>query len=160
MLLAIGSLAPDFNLPDESGKFNTLKEYSGKWLVIYFYPKDNTPGCTLEACSFRDNSDKLQSQGICVIGISKDPVKSHLNFHNKFKLNFPILSNESHSIIEEYGAWGLKKFLGKDYMGVRRISFLINPKGKIVKIYEKVNPISHVAEILTDFQKILSTELL
>jgi peroxiredoxin Q/BCP len=143
--------APNFSLPDQSGTPVSLSDYAGKWLVVYFYPKDDTPGCTTEACSFRDEYDYLQEQGLNVVGISKDSVKSHAKFAEKYKLSFPILADEDHEVIEAYGAWGPKKFMGREYVGISRMSFLINPSGEIAKEYPKVTPKEHVGEILKDF---------
>jgi peroxiredoxin Q/BCP len=148
-------LAPDFKLPDQDGKFHSLKDYSGKWLVLYFYPKDDTSGCTAEACSFRDERDAVAEYGnATVIGISKDPIASHKKFSEKNKLNFTLLSDESHKVIESYGAWGPRKFMGKEYIGISRNTYLINPSGQIVKEYVGVNPKKHVAEIISDLQSL------
>src|ERR1700677_4674802 len=128
--------APDFSLPDQDGKLRTLADYSGKWLVLYFYPKDDTPGCTTEACSFRDEREAIAEYGnAVVIGISKDSVASHKKFADKHKLNFTLLSDPSHEVIEAFGAWGPKKFMGKSYVGISRNTYLVNPKGMIVKEY-------------------------
>lgn len=143
----------DFNLPDQNGKVRSLNEFKGRWVVLYFYPKDNTPGCTKEACSFRDSYHQLQNMNVQILGISKDSVASHKKFAEKFNLNFPILSDETKSTIKQYGAWGLKKFMGKEFEGTLRNSYLINPEGEIVKTYEKVNPLTHASEIITDVQK-------
>ncbi len=143
--------APDFSLPDQSGTIRSLSDYAGQWLVVYFYPKDDTPGCTTEACSFRDEYAYLQEQGLHVVGISKDSVKSHAKFADKYRLTFPILADEDHAVIEAYGAWGPKKFMGREYMGISRMSFLIDPAGEIAKEYPKVTPKTHVGEILRDF---------
>lgn len=143
--------APKFSLPDQSGTTISLNDYAGKWLVVYFYPKDDTPGCTTEACSFRDEYDYLKEQGLYVVGISKDSVKNHAKFAEKYKLSFPILADEDHGVIEAYGAWAPKKFLGREYLGVSRMSFLIDPSGEIIKEYPKVTPKDHVGEILKDY---------
>ncbi|MBP9765865.1 MAG: thioredoxin-dependent thiol peroxidase, partial [Candidatus Pacebacteria bacterium] len=139
-------------LKDQSGLEYTLKEYTEqkKKVLIYFYPKDDTPGCTTEACSFRDNLKDLAKMGLVVIGISKDSVKSHDKFAKKYDLNFPILSDEEGKVIESYDAWGNKKFMGREYMGILRKSFLINEEGKIEKIYEEVKPAEHVKEVKSD----------
>ena len=148
--------APSFNLPDQDGKFHKLTDYSGKWLLIYFYPKDDTPGCTKEACSFRDASKDYKKVGIEVVGISKDTVVSHKKFEKKYKLNFTLLSDPEHTVIAAFGAWGLKKFMGREFEGIRRNSYLINPEGKIAKAYEKVNPLTHSGQILEDFRGLTS----
>ncbi len=151
-MLKIGDKAPNFKLKDQSGLEYTLKEYTEqkKKVLIYFYPKDDTPGCTTEACSFRDGIKDLAKLGLAVLGISKDSVKSHKKFSDKYKLNFPILSDESLETIKAYEAYGLKKFMGREYDGVFRKSFLIDEKGKIEKIYEDVKPDTHVSEVKGD----------
>lgn len=149
-MLKIKSKAPEFSLPDQNGKIHNLKMYQGKKVLLYFYPKDDTPGCTTEACSFRDNLKDLAKLGLVVLGVSKDSVKSHEKFSKKYDLNFPILSDESGEVVEAYGAWGKKKFMGREYMGVLRKSFLIDEAGKIEKIYEEVKPKEHVEEVKGD----------
>lgn len=151
------SQAPDFSLPDQTGTIRTLSEYKGRWVVLYFYPKDATPGCTTEACNFRDARDSIAELGnATIIGVSKDSVKSHAKFAEKHGLNFTLLSDESHQTIEAYGSWGLKKFMGREYEGIKRNTYIIDPKGKIVKEYEGVNPAKHAAEIITDLRKLQS----
>jgi len=140
--------APDFSLPDQYGKIHKLSDYVGKWLIVYFYPKDDTPGCTKEACSF------ISFHNASVIGISKDSVKSHAKFAQKYHLNFSILSDESTETIKAYGAWGKKKFMGREYDSIFRNTYLINPQGEIVKKYDKVKPETHSAEILKDLETI------
>lgn len=140
----------DFSLPDQEGNVHSLSQYKGKWMVLYFYPKDNTPGCTKEACSFRDSYKEFQKKDVIILGISKDSVKSHKKFAEKYHLNFPILSDEKGEVIEKYNAWGEKNMFGKKYMGIFRKTYLINPKGEIHKVYEKVNPLFHRKEILKD----------
>jgi peroxiredoxin Q/BCP len=140
--------APDFTLPDQTGADRSLADYAGGWLVVYFYPKDDTPGCTVEACEFRDDFDRLKERGVSVVGISKDSVASHAKFAAKFNLNFPLLADESTTTIQAYGAWGPKKFMGREYDGISRMTFLINPAGQIAKEYPKVTPKGHAAEIL------------
>lgn len=144
--------ATDFSLPDQDGKMHKLSDYSGHWVVLYFYPKDDTPGCIKEACSFRDNLEKLEKLGVVILGVSKDSVESHKKFYDKYHLNFLILSDEERKVIDAYHAWGKKKFLGKEYFGILRTTYLIDPKGKIRKVYEKVNPMEHAGEILKDLQ--------
>ncbi len=140
--------APDFSLVDQMGKTHNLSDYKGKWLLLYFYPKDDTPGCTKEACSFRDLNSDFMKKGIAVLGVSKDNLNSHKKFATKYKLNFPILSDPTHQVIEAYGAWGTKKFMGKEYEGILRNSYLINPEGEIVKSYIGVDPSAHAEEVL------------
>src|SRR3990170_6173954 len=142
--------AIDFNLPDQEGRLHSLSDYKGSWLVLYFYPKDFTPGCTKEACSFRDASREFSQRGVKIVGISKDSVASHKKFAEKYKLKFPLLSDTEHEVIEAYGAWGKKKFMGREYYGIIRNTVIINPKGKIVKEYKNVNPLVHSSEILKD----------
>lgn len=142
--------ATDFHLPDQSNIYHSLADYRGKWTVLYFYPKDDTPGCTMEACKFRDSFHELQKKGVIILGVSKDSVLSHKKFAEKYHLNFPLLSDESHRTIEAYDAWGVKKFLGKSFTGTLRKTYLIDPKGEIRKVYEKVNPTVHAGEILRD----------
>jgi len=143
--------APNFSLPDQTGTIRSLADYAGQWLVVYFYPKDDTPGCTAEACSLRDGNAELEKRGIKIVGISKDSVASHAKFAEKYHLNFPILADPEHTIIEAYGAWGPKKFLGKEFLGTHRITFLVNSDGQIAKEYPKVTPKDHADEILRDF---------
>lgn len=146
--------APNFNLPDQNGKLHTLDQYKNKWLILYFYPKDDTPGCTKEACNFRDSSEEYKKRGVSIIGISKDSIKSHKKFSEKFHLNFPILANESGEVVEAYGAWGEKTMFGKKYMGILRNTYLINPKSEIQKEYKGVKPELHNDEILKDLKSI------
>lgn len=146
--------APDFALPDQNGKVHKLEDFKGKWLLVYFYPKDDTPGCTKEACSFRDASTDYKKRGVSIIGISKDTVASHTKFSNKFSLNFPILADPTLETIKAYGAWGKKKLYGREYDGVFRNTYLINPKGEIIKKYEKVHPEVHSEEILKDLEEL------
>jgi len=148
--------ATDFNLPDQDGKIHTLKEYRGKWVILYFYPKDDTPGCTKEACSFRDSIAQFQKFGVVILGVSKDSVALHRRFADKYHLNFTLLSDESRQMIDAYHAWGVKKFLGREFEGVLRITYLINPAGEIAKTYEKVNPLVHSAEILADLKMLVA----
>lgn len=138
----------DFSLPDQDGKLHSLSDYLGKWIVLYFYPKDDTPGCTKEACNFRDSFHELQKMGVVILGVSKDSVESHKKFADKYQLNFPILSDESLETIKAYEAWGKKKFMGREYDGVHRMTYLINPTGQIEKVYEKVNPLTHANQII------------
>jgi peroxiredoxin Q/BCP len=149
-MLQLNKKAPEFSLSDQKREIHTLKQYLGKKVLLYFYPKDDTPGCTTEACNFRDNYKALQEMGLVVLGVSADSVKSHKKFADKFKLPFPLLSDESHVVCEAYGVWGLKKFMGREYMGVSRSSFLIDEKGNLAKIYEKVKPDTHIDDVKVD----------
>lgn len=150
MKLKINDKAPEFNMPDQEGKLHRLTDYKGKYVLLYFYPKDDTPGCTKEACTIRDSFEGFGKMKTIVLGVSADSVASHKKFAEKYKLPFPLLSDESKEIMKAYGAYGKKKFMGREYNGVFRISFLINPKGLIEKIYEKVKPPEHADEVLTD----------
>ena len=144
--------AKEFELCDQNGIIRKLSDYKGKWILLYFYPKDDTPGCTIEACSLRDNFRQLEKLGVQILGVSKDSVKSHEKFAKKYNLNFPILSDESTETIKSYDAWGVKKFMGREFEGTLRKSFLINEKLEIVKVYENVNPTKHAGEILSDLE--------
>jgi peroxiredoxin Q/BCP len=144
--------AADFSLPDENGTLHTLSQNKGKWVVVYFYPKDDTPCFTKESCGFRDNIAELKKLGVVIFGISKDSVTSHKKFSEKFSLSFPLLSDESKKTIIDYNAWGEKKFLGKTFQGILRKTFLIDPMGEIKKVYEKVNPTIHAQEIINDIK--------
>jgi len=149
--------APSFSLYDQDGIKRSLKDYAGKWVVLYFYPRDDTPGCTTEACSFRDERDAIAEFGnAVVIGVSKDSVKSHKNFAEKHGLNFTLLSDESLDVIKAYGAWGERSMYGRKFMGVIRSTVIISPDGKITKEYPKVNPRKHAAEIIKDLQELQS----
>ncbi|HPH95188.1 MAG TPA: thioredoxin-dependent thiol peroxidase [Anaerolineaceae bacterium] len=150
MPIKAGSLAPDFELADDSGQVRKLSDFRGQTVILYFYPKDDTPGCTTEACSFRDNYSAFLNAGAAVLGVSPDKVKSHLKFKDKFSLPFPLLADETHQVCELYGVWGEKKMMGKTYNGVYRTTFLIGPDGVIRKVYENVKPAEHIAEILAD----------
>jgi len=151
-MIQIGIQVPDFTLPDQAGKNHTLSSYKGKWIVLYFYPKDNTPGCTKEACSFRDQSTLYKKNNIVVLGISKDSEASHKNFSTKFQLTFPILSDPTHTVIEQFDAWKPKKFMGKEFLGTMRITVLIDPSQVIRKIYTHVDVQTHAQEILSDIK--------
>ncbi|MEI8096496.1 MAG: thioredoxin-dependent thiol peroxidase [Candidatus Moraniibacteriota bacterium] len=155
MPLSIDSQAPLFSLPDQEGIIHSLEDYRGKWVILYFYPKDDTPGCTIEACSFRDNFSALEQAGVVVLGVSVDPIKKHAQFVAKYELPFTLLADEEKQIVVLYEVWGKKKFMGREYMGTSRVSFLIDPKGKIVKIYEKVKTFGHAVQVLEDVKKLL-----
>ena len=143
-----GDLAPAFTAPDNGGGKVSLADFKGRRVVLYFYPKDDTPGCTKEACAFRDEYAAIHAKGAVVLGVSPDPVKSHDKFVNKFKLPFPLLADEDRRIVEAYGVWGQKSFLGRKYMGTYRVTFLIGPDGRIQKIWPAVKPAEHAAEVL------------
>lgn len=150
MLQKKGTKAKNFTLPDQEGKLHTLKDYLGKWVVLYFYPKDDTPGCTVEACQFRDNFPQFKRSQVVVFGVSADTVKKHAKFVNKYELPFILLADEEKKVVELYGVWAKKKFMGREYMGILRTSFLIAPDGKIAKVYENVKPAEHALEVLRD----------
>ena len=146
----VGQTAPDFTLPDQSGKTHQLAAYRGQWVLVYFYPKDDTPGCTREACGLRDRFAEFQQLKAVVLGISVDSVESHKEFAGKLKLPFPLLADGQKKVVQAYGVWGEQQFMGKTYLGISRTSFLIDPKGTIAKIYPKVKPEEHTEEILKD----------
>ena len=144
--------APDFTLPDQHDKQHTLSEYRGKWIVLYFYPMDETPGCTTEACNFRDARDAIAEFGKAVVmGVSKDSVKSHHKFATNHDLNFTLLSDPEHKVIKAYDSWDTSSLLGK-LIGTKRNTFIIDPEGNIVKEYRNVNPETHAAEIIDDLK--------
>lgn len=148
MKLKVGSKAPDFELLDQNNKNHKLSNYLGKKVILYFYPKDDTPGCTTEACNFRDVYTDYSKLGIIVLGVSMDSVNSHKKFSDKYKLNFPILSDNEKIVVNKYDVIGEKKFMGKVYNGILRTTFIIDEKGKIIKIFENVSPKEHNNEIL------------
>jgi len=156
MTLNVGDPAPDFALPDAEGNVVKLQDLSGQWVVLYFYPRDNTPGCTKEACGFRDIYTDYQSSDVVVLGVSTDDAKSHTKFATKYELPFPLLVDEGGAIATSYGSYGLKKFMGKEYMGITRSTFLIDPEGKLAKIYRKVKPEPHAQEVLSDIAELKS----
>lgn len=148
MPISNGIPAPEFTLLDDAGLSRRLVDYRGQHVVLYFYPKDDTPGCTTEACNFRDDYSAYVEAGVTVLGVSPDSPKSHAKFKQKFQLPFPLLADEDHAVCEAYGVWGQKKFMGREYMGVLRTTFLIAPDGKIKKVFEDVKPSEHSAEVL------------
>lgn len=152
MPISAGGQAPDFTLPDDEGRMHTLSEYRGKPVVLYFYPKDNTSGCTKEACGFRDDYSAYQDAGVIILGVSPDSSKSHANFRTKYELPFILLADPDREVLKKYGAWGLKKLYGREYEGVLRTTFLIGEDGNILKVFEKVKPANHSAEILAALQ--------
>lgn len=143
-----GDPAPGFKAQVTGGRDIALSDFKGKNVVLYFYPKDDTPGCTKEACAFRDSYNEFTRRGVVVLGVSIDPVASHDKFTTKFKLPFPLVSDPDKSIAQAYGVWGQKTFMGRTYMGVNRVTFLIGPDGRIRKIWPKVKPEEHAAEVL------------
>jgi peroxiredoxin Q/BCP len=149
MPLPEGIPAPDFELPDETNTQRKLSDLRGKNVVLYFYPKDDTPGCTTEACNFRDDYSAYEKAGIVVLGVSPDNVRSHIKFKQKFQLPFPLLADEDHRVCDLYQVWGPKKFMGREYQGVLRTTFLIDENGIIVKVFENVRPAEHSTEVLS-----------
>jgi peroxiredoxin Q/BCP len=147
-MLTEGTLAPDFTLPSDGGSEVTLSDYRGKKVVLYFYPKDNTSGCTTEACNFRDDYSEIIAAGAVVLGVSPDTVTSHDKFKLKFELPFALLSDPDHRVAEMYGAWGEKKMYGKTYMGILRSTFVIDQEGRIIKVFPKVKVKDHSQEVL------------
>ena len=150
----VGQFAPDFSLPDQDGESHKLSDYRGKWTLVYFYPKDDTPGCTKEACAFRDNFPAFEKPGIVVLGISVDSVKSHARFAAKHRLPFTLLSDGNKEVVRQYGVRSGKEFMGKEYGMTHRMSFLIDPEGRIAKVYEKVKPGTHAEEVLADLREL------
>jgi peroxiredoxin Q/BCP len=150
--LKLGDDAPKFKGIDGNGKMIQLADYSGKHLVVYFYPKDNTPGCTAQACNLRDHFSALTEKNISVVGVSGDDEKSHLRFTEKFELPFPLIADVKNEVIEQFGVWGPKKFMGREYDGVHRTTFIISPEQKIIGIIEKPKTKFHAEEILSLLQ--------
>ena len=151
-MLKVGTKAKDFTLADQDGETHTLSDYFGNWILIYFYPKDDTPGCTKEACMIGDVFPKFKKLKAKVFGISADSEKSHKKFAEKYDLPFTLLSDPDKKVLKLYGALGEKSMYGKKYIGILRNSYLINPEGKIAKVYEKVNPEKHADEVLEDIK--------
>jgi len=146
--VAVGDKAPDFKLEADDGRTISLKDFRGKKVVLYFYPKDDTPGCTAEACSFRDNLARVTTKGAVILGVSRDDHESHGKFRDKYHLNFPLLSDDRGSATEAYGVWKTKKNYGREYMGIERTTFLIDEQGKVVKVWPKVHVEGHTDEVL------------
>jgi thioredoxin-dependent peroxiredoxin len=148
-MLKVGDKAPNFTLESDEGKEVSLKDYKGKRVLLYFYPKASTPGCTIEACEFRDLRPKFEKADAVVLGVSADAVKALQNFKKKQKLNFPLLSDPTRKMIESYGVWRMKKFMGRSFKGIVRSSFLIGPTGKIEEVWDEVKAKGHAAETLS-----------
>lgn len=145
-----GDPALEIQLPDQEGQTHSLSQYRGKWVLLYFYPKDDTPGCTKEACAIRDAMPQISATNLVVLGVSTDSVASHKKFVEKYGLLFTLLADEQKEVVRAYGVWGEKKMMGRSYEGVRRTSFLINPDGYIARVYENVKPEVHAQEVLAD----------
>ena len=154
MTLQVGDLAPDFSLADADGNTVSLSDLKGKRVVLYFYPRDNTPGCTKEACAFRDNYAAYQAKDVIILGVSADDAKSHQKFITNHDLPFPLLVDEGAAVATAYGSYGLKKFMGKEYMGINRSTFVIGPDGTLEKIYRKVKAEKHPGELLTELDEL------
>ena len=150
-LLKVGSKAPEFSLLNQDGIEVKLKDFSGRYLVLYFYPKAMTPGCTTQACSIRDIKQELDDLGVAVLGVSPDPVARLQKFRDKHQLNFDLLADEDHAVAEAYGVWGLKKFMGKEYMGLIRTTFIVDPKGKVAEVLKKFTTAAHHQTLLDWF---------
>ena len=153
MTLLKGTIAPDFTLLDETSTPRKLTDYRGQPVVLYFYPKDDTPGCTTEACGFRDDYGDYQQAGVTILGVSPDSPKKHTKFKEKYNLPFTLLADTEHAVCELYGVWGRKKFMGREYDGVFRTTYLISADGVILQVFEKVKPDGHSAEILQALEK-------
>lgn len=156
-MLTTGTKAPDFSLADQNGTLQTLSAFQGQWVVLYFYPKDDTPGCTTEACAFRDSVHALTQRNVTVIGISTDSVASHKKFAEKYELPFLLLADTEKTVVEAYGVWAMKKMYGKEYEGILRTTFLIDPTGTIVTVYEAVQPDGHAGQILADIDSLTAS---
>ncbi|MEL6484325.1 MAG: thioredoxin-dependent thiol peroxidase [Bacteroidota bacterium] len=147
-MLKVGDKVPEFSAKDQDGNTVNLSDYKGKKLVVFFYPRANTPGCTAEACNLRDNYSLLQEQGFELLGVSEDSEKKQANFKAKYEFQFPLLADEDHTVIETFGVWGPKKFMGKEYDGLHRTTFVIDGEGVIEKVIEKVKTKDHAAQLL------------
>lgn len=146
--LKVGDKVPSFSAKDQDGNTISLSDYSGKKLIVFFYPKANTPGCTAEACNLRDNFKELQAQGYELLGVSADSEKKQANFRDKYEFPFPLLADEDHTVINTFGVWGPKKFMGKEYDGIHRFTFVMDGDAKVIKIIEKVKTKDHAAQLL------------
>lgn len=152
-MLKVGDKAPSFTLLSDENKEISLKDFKGSYVVLYFYPKDLTPGCTTEACDFRDSSAAFKKKKAVVLGVSKDSVKTHQKFKEKYALKFPLLADEEGRVCDSYGVWKEKSMYGRKYMGIERTTFVINPKGVIERIYNKVKVTGHIDEVLSELGK-------
>ena len=152
MPIESGIPAPDFELSDETGTMRKLSDFRGQPVILYFYPKDDTPGCTVEACNFRDDYSAYETADVVILGVSPDSAKSHVKFKEKFKLPFPLLADEDKKVSELYGVWVAKKNYGREYMGIVRTTFLIDKEGQITRVYKNVKPADHSAELLAELK--------
>lgn len=148
--LKVGDKVSAFESKDQDGRVIRLSDYNGKKLIVFFYPKASTPGCTVEACNLRDNFKELQVQGFELLGVSADSEKRQTNFRNKYKFPFPLLADEDHSVINTFGVWGRKKFMGREYDGIHRKSFIVNEEGVVIKVIDKVKTKNHAAQLLDE----------
>jgi thioredoxin-dependent peroxiredoxin len=154
MAIVPGTQAPDFSLPDENNVTRQLSDFHGRPVVLYFYPKDDTAGCTAEACGFRDDYASYVNSDLVIIGVSPDSPRAHAKFKTKYSLPFSLLADEGHVVCEKYGVWGLKKFMGRTYEGVLRTTFLIDSDGRIAKVFKNVRPAEHAAEVIGAAKKL------
>ncbi len=152
MPISSGIPAPDFSLPDEKGTIRSLSDFRGHPVILYFYPKDDTPGCTTEACNFRDDYSQYENAGVIILGVSPDTSSSHAKFKAKYGLPFPLLADTEHMVCELYQVWGLKKNYGREYKGVYRTTYLIDEQGMILHVFENVKPAGHSTEILAELK--------
>jgi peroxiredoxin Q/BCP len=158
MPIQAGDAAPDFSLMDETETTRSLSDYRGKPVVLYFYPKDDTPGCTKEACNFRDDYSQYDEADVEILGVSPDSPKSHVKFKKKYNLPFTLLADTDHAVSQAYGVWGPKKMMGREYEGIHRTTFLIGPDGRILRVFENVQPANHSAEILAELEEMKKGE--
>lgn len=154
MPISTGTYAPDFTLPDESNTLRRLSDFRGRPVVLYFYPKDDTPGCTTEACNFRDDYSAYAEADVIILGVSPDSPEEHSKFKAKYGLQFPLLADDGHKVCEQYGVWGLKKNMGREYEGVLRTTFLIDSQGRVARVFENVRPAEHSKEVLAAIRHI------
>jgi len=159
MLLEVNSKAPDFELPDQNGQTHQLADYYGSWVLLYFYPKDDTPGCTKEACAIRDNLPNFEKLQIKVLGVSVDSVESHRRFAEKYQLPFTVLADKNKEVVQKYAVWQKKRMMGRKYMGTVRTSYLINPAGQIAKVYPQVKPEVHAREVIADLKHLQQSSI-
>ncbi len=153
MPIAAGSLAPDFQLLDDANRPRKLSDFRGQPVVLYFYPQDDTPGCTKEACRFRDDYSAYEEAGVTILGVSPDSVASHVKFKSKYQIPFSLLADEGHKVCDLYGVWGSKNMMGHEYQGVLRTTFVIGPNGDVLRVFERVRPSEHSAEVLDELRR-------
>ena len=156
-MIDAGKAAPEFTLPSDEGKSVALSDFRGQFVVLYFYPKDDTPGCTKEACAFQDTMGALKRQRVTVLGVSTDSVESHQRFKAKYRLTFPLLSDADKKVLQAYGAWKEKSMYGRTFMGIQRMTYIIDPKGKVAKVFPNVRVDGHVEAVQAALQKVSDT---